>query len=418
MVLELLGEQGAAGPPQPWRWRARRAVRSPRPRRWTSWACSTASCCGSARTPCHPRRRCSTTRWTRWRPPRCRGDRQAVRHGRSGVPRARRVRAARRLPHRRARPLAGRASSRSSWPRAPLSPRSARRSPAAAADRLPARRPRSGRGDRGGGRGRRGPRCHRRGPRPARRGSGRDRRRGGAGRAAGGRSDPGRRRRRCGLHRGGGPAAPAVRGPTRRAGGRHRRCRAGGRSAAPAGGAAPGRAAPPAGARRSPRARRRGHRPGPAATGRAGRARRPRTRLPGRAGRRLCRGGRGRRAPGRGRGRLGRPGVRRCHGRRARAARPQLRRPRPGTHPAGRGDRDGCRARRRRRAAGGPAGRLAAVLGLLLAAAAGSVGTARSTPVGSPASRRAVDVLEAVLVAAAVPLALGAMDVFALVRGL
>ncbi len=67
---------------------------------------------------------------------------------------------------------------------------------------------------------------------------------------------------------------------------------------------------------------------------------------------------------------------------------------------------------------GGPAGRLAAVVGLLLAAAAVSVGTARSTPVGSPVSRRAVDVLEAVLVAAAVPLALGAMDVFALVRGL
>jgi type VII secretion integral membrane protein EccD len=55
---------------------------------------------------------------------------------------------------------------------------------------------------------------------------------------------------------------------------------------------------------------------------------------------------------------------------------------------------------------------------LLVAAAGGAVILGRTRPMGSPVSRRAVDLLEGVLVAAAIPLALAAMDVFRLVRGL
>ena len=60
--------------------------------------------------------------------------------------------------------------------------------------------------------------------------------------------------------------------------------------------------------------------------------------------------------------------------------------------------------------------RLAAAAALALAAVAASA--VRREPVASPVARRAVDVLEGLLVAAAVPLALGVMDAYALVRGL
>ena len=65
----------------------------------------------------------------------------------------------------------------------------------------------------------------------------------------------------------------------------------------------------------------------------------------------------------------------------------------------------------------GPAGYLAGALVLLGGAAAALVGLGR-TAAASPVARRAVDVVEAVLTAAAVPLALAAAGVFALVRGL
>jgi type VII secretion integral membrane protein EccD len=67
---------------------------------------------------------------------------------------------------------------------------------------------------------------------------------------------------------------------------------------------------------------------------------------------------------------------------------------------------------------GGPVVRLLGALALMLAVAAGSVVAARPAPIASPVSRRAVDLLEGLLVAAAVPLALGAMGAYALVRGL
>jgi len=63
-------------------------------------------------------------------------------------------------------------------------------------------------------------------------------------------------------------------------------------------------------------------------------------------------------------------------------------------------------------------GRLAAGAALLLAVAGGAVATGRTRPVASPVSRRAVDLLEGALVAAALPLAFGAMDLYRLVRGL
>jgi type VII secretion integral membrane protein EccD len=66
--------------------------------------------------------------------------------------------------------------------------------------------------------------------------------------------------------------------------------------------------------------------------------------------------------------------------------------------------------------AAGPAGRLAGALVLLGAAGAGALG--RTAPPASPVVRRAVDVGEWVLTAAAVPLALAAAGVFELVRGL
>jgi type VII secretion integral membrane protein EccD len=69
-------------------------------------------------------------------------------------------------------------------------------------------------------------------------------------------------------------------------------------------------------------------------------------------------------------------------------------------------------------AAGGPTPRLV-VAGVVGAAAVAAVAfTGRAEPVTSPVSRRAVDLLESTLLAATVPLALGVMDVYALVRGL
>jgi hypothetical protein len=57
--------------------------------------------------------------------------------------------------------------------------------------------------------------------------------------------------------------------------------------------------------------------------------------------------------------------------------------------------------------------------GVLLAIAGlGLVALGRSSAAGSPVSRRAIDVIDVVLVALAVPLALAAMDLFRLVRGL
>jgi type VII secretion integral membrane protein EccD len=58
-------------------------------------------------------------------------------------------------------------------------------------------------------------------------------------------------------------------------------------------------------------------------------------------------------------------------------------------------------------------------LGVLLAVAAlALLALGRSSPAGSPVSRRAIDLFDALLVAAAVPLAFAAMDLFRLVRGL
>jgi type VII secretion integral membrane protein EccD len=65
----------------------------------------------------------------------------------------------------------------------------------------------------------------------------------------------------------------------------------------------------------------------------------------------------------------------------------------------------------------GPAGHVAGALVLLGGAAAAAVGLGRTTA-ASPVARRAVDVVEAVLTAAAAPLALAAAGMFALVRGL
>jgi type VII secretion integral membrane protein EccD len=55
---------------------------------------------------------------------------------------------------------------------------------------------------------------------------------------------------------------------------------------------------------------------------------------------------------------------------------------------------------------------------LLLAAGLGLAALGHSGPAASPVARRAVDVLDVVLGASAVPLALAAMDLFRLVRGL
>jgi type VII secretion integral membrane protein EccD len=66
----------------------------------------------------------------------------------------------------------------------------------------------------------------------------------------------------------------------------------------------------------------------------------------------------------------------------------------------------------------GAAARPVAAGALLVAAAGGAVILGRTRPMGSPVSRRAVDLLEGLLVAAAIPLALAAMDLFRLVRGL
>jgi type VII secretion integral membrane protein EccD len=68
--------------------------------------------------------------------------------------------------------------------------------------------------------------------------------------------------------------------------------------------------------------------------------------------------------------------------------------------------------------AGGAAGATATVAaaGLLVAAAVGVLALGRVQPLGSPVSRRAVDLLEGLLVALSVPLALAAMDLYRLVR--
>ncbi|MCW2720013.1 MAG: hypothetical protein JWR81_3835, partial [Pseudonocardia sp.] len=62
--------------------------------------------------------------------------------------------------------------------------------------------------------------------------------------------------------------------------------------------------------------------------------------------------------------------------------------------------------------------RAAAAVALLVVAGAGLVAAGRATPGASPVSRRAIDLVEGLLVAAAVPLAFAAMDLFGLVRGL
>jgi type VII secretion integral membrane protein EccD len=67
--------------------------------------------------------------------------------------------------------------------------------------------------------------------------------------------------------------------------------------------------------------------------------------------------------------------------------------------------------------AAGPAGRLGGAL-ILLGAAGITIATAGATATGSPVARRAVELVEGVLAAAVVPLALAAAGVFALVRGL
>jgi type VII secretion integral membrane protein EccD len=65
-----------------------------------------------------------------------------------------------------------------------------------------------------------------------------------------------------------------------------------------------------------------------------------------------------------------------------------------------------------------PQARFLAVGVLLGVTLLGVAAVGRSRPGGSPVSRRAVDLLDGLLVAAAVPLALTAMDLFRLVRGL
>jgi hypothetical protein len=68
-------------------------------------------------------------------------------------------------------------------------------------------------------------------------------------------------------------------------------------------------------------------------------------------------------------------------------------------------------------ATGGP-GRLACALVLLGAAAAGAGALGRRERATSPVARRAVDVIEGVLTATALPLALAAAGVFVMVRSL
>ena len=67
--------------------------------------------------------------------------------------------------------------------------------------------------------------------------------------------------------------------------------------------------------------------------------------------------------------------------------------------------------------AAGPAGHLGGAL-ILLGAAGITIATAGATAAGSPVARRTVELVEGVLTAAAVPLALAAAGVFDLVRGL
>jgi type VII secretion integral membrane protein EccD len=65
-----------------------------------------------------------------------------------------------------------------------------------------------------------------------------------------------------------------------------------------------------------------------------------------------------------------------------------------------------------------PQARLVAVGVLLAVVVLGLLALGRSSPAVSPVSRRAIDLIDALLVAAAVPLAFAAMDLFRLVRGL
>lgn len=66
----------------------------------------------------------------------------------------------------------------------------------------------------------------------------------------------------------------------------------------------------------------------------------------------------------------------------------------------------------------GPVGAVLAATALLAAAGTVALRLSRTSPVASPVSRRAVDLLEGLLVAASVPLAFTAMGLFGLVRGL
>lgn len=68
--------------------------------------------------------------------------------------------------------------------------------------------------------------------------------------------------------------------------------------------------------------------------------------------------------------------------------------------------------------AAGPAAGPSVEAALLGVAAVGTVALARTRPIASPVSRRAIDLFEGLLVAAAVPLAFGAMDLYRIVRGL
>lgn len=69
-------------------------------------------------------------------------------------------------------------------------------------------------------------------------------------------------------------------------------------------------------------------------------------------------------------------------------------------------------------AAGGPGTRVLAAAGLLATAAGLTAAGLRPPAAGSPVARRAVDIVEGALLALAVPLAVGAMGLYGLVRGL
>ena len=421
MVLELVGEPGrrrgaaavaAVG--------HRRVARCPRRPRWTSSACSTGSCCGSARPPRCPRRRCSTTRSTRWprAPPPGARDTGSRRPSCSRWRWPRRSCSARAGPARcRAALLAGAgAVGARSTAAGRLAQRGGDPAHAGARPRRRARRGRAGRGGRVGRRARsagsgaahggRGRRRDRRGRRPAAAA-------GGGARA--GRRGRRRRRRRRGRDRGAAAAPPRWRRPpavaalavvaapllpraairlaglprpvvpadeTELTGDDARRCR------------------PPS----SPNAP-----TSPAATS------------PGSSGRRRCSPGAGALVAAAAGGWAG-PAFAGRHRGGAAAARPRLRRRRTGPH------RAGGRHRRRRVGLAAPSARPGSPPSLVACAVLLS-GRGRPSPRSTPRRagcdpscprvlRRTVDLVEGVLVAAAVPLALAAMDLFQLVRGL